>query len=117
MRKVIKYPKELSTADKVNILSSLQKIGLSDTESAVLAEIIEHSQNNNITLSVSITKQIRDTLNISATSFNTSLHRLEQKGTIKKEGRTIILNPLYNKLQEITELLICLTPPATNEKN
>ncbi len=109
MRKIIKYPAELALSDKVNILSSLQKISLSDNESAVLAEIIELSSGNIVALSVHITKQIRNKLSISASLFNTSLHRLEQKGTMKKEGKTIILNPLYNQLTVVTEILIKLS--------
>ena len=106
MRKIIKYPTVLTTAGKVGIISALQQINLSDNESAVMAQLIEYSNNNSITLSVYLSKEIRDKLSITATSFNTSIHRLEQKGTIKKEGRTIILNPLYNRLIDVTEILI-----------
>ena len=107
MRKKITKPN--TSRDKVQVLCSLLNKNLSDNEINILSELIEMSQGNNITLQVGITKQIRDELKISASSFNTGIHRLEQKKVITKTGKTIIINPVFNNITDLTGLVIEFT--------
>lgn len=104
MRKRIVSPN--TSRDKIKVLCSLMSKHLSDTELSILSELIDMSQNNNITLTVSLTKQIRDELKITTSSFNTSLHRLEQKKVLNKTGKTIMLSPVFNNLSELDGLII-----------
>lgn len=107
MRKKITKPN--TTREKVNVLCLLTNKQLSDTETNILSELIEMSQGNNITLSVQITKQIRDELNISSSLFNTGIHRLEQKKVLNKSGKTIMLSPMFNNISELSEFIVGFT--------
>lgn len=107
MRKKIIKPN--TTREKVKILCAMTNKSLSENELYILSELIEMSQGNNITLSVQITKQIRDELNISSSLFNTGIHRLEQKKVLNKSGKTIMLSPMFNNLSELEGLLIEFT--------
>lgn len=109
MRKKIKQ--SATTQNKVYVLCAMLKKKLSDTEINVLSELVEMSQGNSITLNVQITKQIRETLNISESSLNTSIHRLEQKKVINKEGKTIVLSPIFNDLLSLEGLVIEFVSP------
>jgi predicted transcriptional regulator len=105
MIKKLKY-ENADTALKLRVINSLRLVNLSDTESAVLAELIDNSSNNITTLTIELNKQIRAKLNMNPSLFNTCIHRLQEKGTLKKEGKTLILNPLYNNLSDITQIVI-----------
>lgn len=104
MRKRIKQP--ATTQRKVFVICNLFDKQLSDNEINILSELIEMSQGNSITLNVQITKQIRETLTISESSLNTSIHRLEQKKVITKSGKTIVLSPIFNDLLSLEGLVI-----------
>ena len=104
MRKRIKQP--ATTQRKVFIICSLFDKQLSNNEINILSELVEMSQGNSITLNVQITKQIRETLDISESSLNTSIHRLEQKKVITKSGKTIVLSPIFNDLLSLEGLVI-----------
>jgi len=105
MRKVIKY-KELLLKDKVYIISALRKIQLSDSESAVVSSLITYSNNNSLTLDVNLARQIREELEIGQSLFNTCMRRLEIKKCIRKEGKSIWLDPMFNNLKEVSEIVI-----------
>lgn len=105
MRKVIKY-KELSLTDKTYLICSLRKIQLSDSESATMAKLITYSSNNAVTLDVNLARQIREELNFGQSLFNTCINRLEKKKCIRKEGKSIWLDPMFNNLQEVSEIVI-----------
>lgn len=104
MRKVIQLKRERLTYVLAHILGKQ----LSDTESLVLEKIIKYSPSSSFNLDVHLSKQIREELNITQSSFNTSISRLQEKNCIKKEGRTITLHPLFNNLSETKEILIKL---------
>ena len=102
MRGVIK--KKL--ADKLTIITNIQGVSLSKSELSILAEIVYYSNNGSVTLDMTLTKQIRDKLNISPSLFSTAIHRLMEKKVIRKAGKTIVISPVYTSLESITELLI-----------
>ena len=107
MRKKITKPN--TTREKVKIFCAMLNRNLSDNEINILSELIEMNQGNSITLQVGITKQIRDELKISASSFNTSIHRLELKKVITKSGKVIMLLPIFNNLSDLDGLVIEFT--------
>lgn len=107
MRKILKLS-NVTLQKKVSLISSIAGITLSEAESALLAEVIELSSNNQILLSPNVSSHIRAKLNITQSSFGTSLFRLEQKQAIKKNGRNLILHPLYKDILSVTEVLIKL---------
>ena len=104
MRQVIK--KNFSLIEIIGIISALKKIQLSDSESAMLSKLIKFSNNNSVTLDVNLSRQIRDELKMTQSSFNTAIHRLELKKCITKEGKGIVLNPVYNRISEWIEIVI-----------
>lgn len=95
-----------TTKQKLLVLNALQSRYLSDIELAVLAEIVDFSSSGTITLTVAITKQIRGVLGIGTSAFNTAVFRLSEKNAIKKEGKTIVLNPLFNNINDLSGVLI-----------
>ncbi len=105
MRREIPY-KNITLTDRIHIISALRKMNLSTTEASVLAQIITYSSNGSTILDVGLTKDIRTELNITSSLFNTAIHRLVEKRTITKQGKVVTLHPLYNKIDQITELLI-----------
>jgi len=104
MRKKITKPN--TSREKVKVICAMMDKHLSDTELSILSELIEMSENNNITLSVQITKQIRSTLSITSSLCNTGISRLQEKGVITKTGKTIIISPVFNNLSELDGLVI-----------
>jgi hypothetical protein len=106
MIKKLKFNSENALKNKLNVLNAIQGRFLSETETSVLMGFISFSTNNCLTMSVEITKQIKSEYGLSTSNFNTSVHRLEEKGAYKKEGKTIYLNPLYNNITETTGILI-----------
>jgi hypothetical protein len=104
MRKAIKV--NYSSAEKVRLLSFIAKITLSDTELLILTELIECSTNNTITLSAENNKQICQRLAIKEGSFNVCVLRLYKKKALARDGKNIILNPIYRDLEGTTEVLL-----------
>jgi len=104
MRKKITKPN--TTREKVKIFCAMLNKNLSDNEINILSELIEMSQGNNITLQVGITKQIRETLSITASSFNTGISRLQEKKVITKSGKVIMLSPIFNNLSDLDGLVV-----------
>lgn len=107
MRKAIRVS-DITLQKKVSVISSIAEITLSESEGALLAEIITLSNNNGITISPETSAHIREKLGITQSGFGTSLHRLAEKGAITKKGRNITLHPIYKDILLITELLIKL---------
>jgi len=99
-------PIDPTLLNKVMVLNRMVNISLSDSESAVLAELLSYSTGNALTLTPEITKQMRSNTSMAPSLFNTCMHRIEQKGAIKKEGKTIMLSPIYNNMENITGLLV-----------
>lgn len=107
MRKVIKYSdKQEYIRSCITTLCALRDINLSDSESAMMGKLISYSENNGLTLDVNLSRQMRDELKMSQSSFNTAIHRLEQKKCLTKESKGIILNPVFNRITEWKELVI-----------
>lgn len=107
MRKVLKLT-ESNLRKKVSVISHIAGINLSDSELLLLSQIVELSTNNQVTITPQISAHIRESIGITQSGFGTSLHRLAEKGAIRKNGRTIMLHPIYKDALLITELLIKL---------
>ncbi len=116
MRKVIKYSdKEEYIKACITTLCSLRNTNLSDSESAMLLKLITYSTNNSLTLDVNLGRQIREALGIGESLYGTCISRLQDKKCITKEGKSIILNPVYNRIMEWKEVVIRLD--SSPEKN
>ena len=109
MRKVIKYTgKEEYIKACITALCALRNTNLSDSESAMLLKLITYSTNNSLTLDVNLARQIREELGIKESLYGTCISRLQEKKCITKEGKSIILNPVYNRISEWKEVVIRL---------
>jgi len=102
MRGVIK--KKIS--EKLSILVLMQGIKLSKNELSIFSEVVYYSANGSLAMDVQLAREIRAKLNISASLFDTAIHRLSEKKVIRKNGKSIIISPIYSKAESITELLI-----------
>lgn len=80
--------------------------GCSDSELEILALLIQYSTNNSITLTVDLARQIRQSAGVGESSFSTHLFRLDKKGIMVRQGKTITFHPIFNKIQETEKLLI-----------
>lgn len=95
---------------KVNALCVLKFKGVSATEEAVLCFLVAVSINNSVALTIDISAQIKQDLGISASSLATCLFRLQEKDIIKKSGKVVTLNPIFNNINEMQKLLITFQP-------
>ncbi len=92
--------------NKVKVLSNLICGSLAESELNTLLAIVTYATNNSIFITPIISKQIQDNFNISSSSFSTALYRLGEKGLIKKDSKTVTLNPIFTGVMEMDKLLI-----------
>lgn len=95
-----------SLEDKLKVICCIKFEPIPAAELAVLSAIITYSQNNGLFISPDISRQIRQFYGLSESSFNTALFRLVKKGLIKKEGKTVVLPPIFFGIIEMDNLLI-----------
>lgn len=98
-------------SNKVNAITNILFDGLSATESLILTKLIHYSTNNQIALTVDISRQIQQELNITQSSFSTTLFRLQKKKVIEKPGKNIVLNPVFANINELEKLVITFQAP------
>jgi hypothetical protein len=91
---------------KIRTISSVCFEKISDSELQTLISLLEYEVAGCTTLTIEVAKQIRSTAGISDSNFNTSLFRLEKKGVIKRNGKTVMFHPVFNNVREFTGLLI-----------
>lgn len=97
-------------ATKVKVIINVLFGGLSATESLILTKLIHYSTNNSITLSADFSRLIQQELNITQSSFSTTLFRLQKKKLIEKPGKVIVLNPVFANIDQLEKLVIVFNP-------
>lgn len=100
-------------AVKVNVVvrALYQVFGdLSDTEMAVLVEIVGYSAGNTLTITTDISKSIKQITGVTDTSFSTTLHRLEKKKVFDRLSKTITLHPAFKDINDMTKLVVSFNP-------
>jgi len=103
----IKFKEGSATYKKAEVISkTVFQESLSETELHVLAVILDYSTNNAITLSLDVSKQVKQQVDVSDSSFSTSLYRLEQKGIIIRQGKTIQFHPAFSNIHLMDSLII-----------
>ena len=109
MRKVIKYSdKDQFIKSCIKTICTLRNSELSESESAVVSSLIKYSTNNSLTLDVHLSRQIREELKMGQSLFGTCINRIEKKKCIRKEGKVIILDPVFNSISDWKDLVIRL---------
>jgi len=104
VRKQIKI-KSQSLDKKIAVIGGIFFGELSDVEMRVLVELMAYEQAQ-ISLSPMMSKSIKTTLNLSDSTFNVSLSRLNKKKAINKVKSLIILSPILNGLSANNEWVI-----------
>jgi hypothetical protein len=107
LRKTIKG----KASDALFILSYLYFQVTNEKELKVIEEIIKLSEAGPVVLSKELRELILNSAEITDTNLSTILHRLEKKGAIKKDGKTIYLPPVFNKFYNIAELVVRIQEP------
>lgn len=103
----IKIKDTNATKKKAEMISKLLFTeSLSETELDVLAVILDYSSNNSVTLSLDVSKQVKQQAGVSDSSFSTSLYRLEQKGIIIRQGKTIQFHPAFSNIHSVDSFII-----------
>ncbi len=91
---------------KVNFMANQFFNGFSPTECQVMSQLIRVGENGMLNLSIDTSKSITKALNLSNNTLNVSLSRIEKKGAIRKEGRIIVFQPVWNNIMNENEYLI-----------
>lgn len=97
---------ENSLKSRVKVLLALSGQNLSDAEFSSLIAVISYSVNNSIFVSAHIGGIIKKEFGLSDSAFSTSLFRLEKKGLIKRDGKTIVLHPMLSNVGELEKLVV-----------
>lgn len=88
----------------------------SDTEVKVLQLLLKYSSNMTITMTKQVNKVIADESLITTNLLSTTLHRLEKKESIRRQGRTIYLNLAFKDLETIKGIVFTLNQETQTEK-
>jgi len=91
---------------KVNFMANQFFSGFSPIECQVMAQLIRIGENGMVNLSIDISKSITKALDLNNNTLNVSLSRIEKKGAIRKSGRIITMQPLWNNILTENEYLI-----------
>ncbi len=86
--------------EKVKLFCFIRFGGLPNSELNLLLELLYLSVNNQLVLDIKTSRSIRNKLNMSPSLFSTNSYRLEQKGIINKNGKTITILPLFAGLND-----------------
>lgn len=92
--------------NKVKLLSYIIADDLAGSELNVLIAVIKYCTNNSLFITPIISKQLQDEFGINTSLFSTSLFRLAKKGLIKKDSKTVYLNPIFTGCMEMDKLLV-----------
>jgi len=101
----IKIPGDTLT-NKVRVLSFIIGGELAAQELNTLIAIIKYSTNNSLFITTVISKQLQDEFGVNSSGFSTSLFRLAKKGLIKKDSKTVILNPIFTGCMDDCKFLL-----------
>jgi len=91
---------------KVNFMANQFFNGFSPIECQVMSQLIRVGEHGMLNLSIDVSKSITKALNLSNNTLNVSLSRIEKKGAIRKDGRIIVMQPLWNNILTENEYLV-----------
>ncbi len=100
--KQVKFPPE----SRIKILTKLFFGEIPDGEAKCLEILIKYSTNNTLSLSGDTGRYIRSESGISESLFSTALHRLEKREIIRRAGKNIFLQPIFNEVNDLGRLVI-----------
>lgn len=92
--------------DKVSVICQLKFPPIPDNEFKTLLAVISFSTNNTLAITPDVSKQIKFEFTLTDTVFTTSLFRLEKKGFINRQGKTVIINPAFTEIDKLDKLVI-----------
>jgi len=115
MYKTIKLKGDSADA-YTDIIARIKFSITSDTEIKVLQLLLKYSTNLSITMTKHVNKVIADESSISTNLLSTTLHRLEKKESIRRQGRTIYINLAFKDLQTIDGLVFTISQETQTQK-
>ncbi len=86
--------------EKVKLFCYIRFGGLPNSELNLLLELLYLSVNNQLVFDIPTSRKVRNTLNMSQSLISTNLYRLQEKGVINKNGKTITILPLLAGLTD-----------------
>lgn len=104
MIKQINTNSQVST--KINTICRVLGSDLSEKELFILCTLYHSSDNMQIPLTGMIREILSDGAGITDSNLSTILHRLTEKGLIARQNKTIILNPMFKDLDQLTGVLV-----------
>lgn len=107
MEKIKAYKKKNTIENKISLMCYVLNQSLAETEVRALAGIIRFATAGSVTLTIELTKQIRDEYSLSKSALSTSIHRVEKKGLIVRHGKVVTINPLLSVLNDINKIVVC----------
>ena len=78
-----------SDSKKIKLICDVKFGGVSESELAVLHQVLRLALNGGLTVTREISKQMVDETGLSESVISTNLHRLSKKGLFDKSGRVI----------------------------
>jgi len=102
--------RDSAVSTKIKTICAIKGIHLSETEIVALESLILFSDNGSLGITPLISKQIRCEMGITSSALNTAIFRLTEKGAINKQGRTVIISPVFNNIDSLTGVLINFSP-------
>lgn len=91
---------------KINVLCRVNAMDVSDTEFMVLYALVKGSYNLELTLTKAARNSLCLVCDIKDSNLSTILYRLTDKGLIARQNKTIILNPMFKDLDQLTGVLV-----------
>lgn len=98
-----------SLYSKIRVMTLLIDKELSDLELKVLTGVVQLSENNTVFMSIPTGTKIKQDYRVSESGLSTGLHRLQKKGLIVRDGKTISLLPMFNNIQDLSNLIVNFT--------
>lgn len=92
--------------NKIRALCEVNTIYLADRELLMINAMYEMADNMQVTLTDFVRDQLRSRFGITDSNLSTILHRLTEKGLIARQNKTIILNPMFKDLDQLTGVLV-----------
>lgn len=80
--------------------------GCSEIELKIMTVLVRYGTGNSITLTPDLARQIRESAVVSEGSFSTYLFRLEKKKVFIRQGKTIMLHPVFNNIGDCDSIMI-----------
>ncbi len=102
--------KDASLENKIRCIGYMFFGELSEVETKVLVQIISSAENGQLNITADVSKTITKALNLNASSFSVSIHRLVKKRAIGKQNSVITLSPILAILNQENDFIIRFVP-------